>query len=106
MLAGKLGNGGISTAFGMIERDTDAFSVANIDVVVRPTAVLLRAESAAGDTAPVVKDIRFLGDGYSVLLKKEQHELRAKVTELGELGVGQSVQVRFAEEGTFFYNAE
>ncbi len=106
ILAGELTAGGVNTAFGMIERDTGTLSMVDIDVVVRPTAVQLRVESVASVAASVVKDIRFVGDGYSVLVAKEDHELRANVTELGELEVGQRVQVRFAEEGTFFYNAE
>jgi len=109
MFTGRAVEGGVSTALGLIAGDVGGIGTdGEVDVVVRPSAVRLQ-ELAPGQTIDpggpsVIKDIRLLGDAYSVLVGNGEHELRSHTAELGGLAIGQSVQVRFAEEGTFFYN--
>ena len=105
-LPGRVRGGAVETAFGPVPASRARAAIAEtagaeVDVIVRPAGVALR--KAEGESAAIVRDIRFLGDRYLVLAEAEGEVLRASSAELPELRVGDRVVARFRAADTFVY---
>ena len=100
-LRGRMRGGMVATAFGPLPASGRLAAGAEVDVIVRPAGVALR--KAAGESAAVVRDIRFLGDRHLVLVEAGGEVLRASLAELPDVRVGDRVQARFRAADTFVY---
>ena len=100
-LRGRMRGGAVETAFGPVPESGARAAGAEVDVIVRPAGVDLR--KAAGESAAIVRDVRFLGDRYLVLAEADGEVLRANVAELPDLRVGDRVVARFRAADTFVY---
>ena len=105
-LAGRLENGVLATAFGTLtsvanlDVEDDIDGVRDVDVIVRPKAVnLVKANEGAR-----VVDIRFLGEHYSILVKRGGETLRASTPDVPHVGIGDFVAATFHPTETFVYN--
>jgi len=97
--------GAAVTAYGPVP--TENFEDgAPVEVIVRPEAVTLEPARGANDTFRIA-DIRFLGRDWLILLASESfpsfEPLRARVSDLDGLAVGEAVSVRFDPRGTFIF---
>ena len=92
-------NGVVTTGFGVLSHRV-ADLEGEADVIVRPAAVKLRRVP----TGVRVVDIRFLGAGYSVLVESGEETLRASMTDLDGLAIGDLVDATFHPADTFVYN--
>lgn len=100
-LLGRVRGGAVETAFGPLPESAARAAGGEVDVIVRPAGVALR--KAGSESAAVVRDIRFLGDRYVVLVEAEGEVLRASSVELPELRVGDRVAACFRVADTFVY---
>ena len=105
-LRGTIDDGRVTTPFGVLPWSGEA-PHATVDVVVRPAAVTLGKAGPVGNGSERarVDDIRFLGDRYLVLAVAAGETLRASLTALGGLRVGDAVTATFDPAGTFIYPA-
>lgn len=97
--------GAAVTAYGPVP--TENFEDgAPVEVIVRPEAVTLEPARGANETFRIA-DIRFLGRDWLILLASESfpsfEPLRARVSDLDGLAVGEAVSVRFDPRGTFIF---
>lgn len=97
--------GAAVTAYGPVP--TENFEDgAPVEVIVRPEAVTLEPARGANDTFRI-GDIRFLGRDWLILLSSESfpalEPLRARVSDLDGLAVGEAVSLRFDPRGTFIF---
>ena len=68
--------------------------------MIRPDDIQLRPSK---ESTVQIRDIRFLSGQYLLLLSAGDESLRVTTSELGELSVGNNVEVTFrAEEGFVF----
>ena len=81
----------------------DAAAGDEVDVFVRPTAVSLSPAAGDADGTGTVDDVRFLSDGYRVLVAAGGRILRARVADLNGISVGDRVAARFDSAGVFAY---
>lgn len=96
--------GDVTTAFGPLGGDrVEAARGEHVTVLVRPTAVALTKADGRETTSGTVHDVRFLGDRYVVLVGTDGQTLRASVTDLHGIGVGDRVQATFDPTGAFVY---
>ena len=101
-LRGRLANGRVVTGFGVLperKMPAGAGDEAAVDVVVRPAGVSLRKTPRGAR----VDDIRFLGDRFLVLLVAGGETLRASLTDLTDIAVGDCVTADFRSSDTFVY---
>lgn len=98
-LQGTATNGTVTTRFGAFDWTRDDDVDAAVDVVVRPTAVALRRDAGGAR----LEDIRFLGDRWLALVGAEGETLRASLSQLGDLAVGDRVLAAFDRRGVFVY---
>lgn len=102
-LAGTLSSTGVTTAFGSLGGDrVEAACGEEVTVFVRPSAVAL-SKAGDGSTPGTVRDVRFLGDRYVVLVEADGQTLRASVSDLHGIGIGDRVRARFDATGAFVY---
>ena len=99
------GRGAAVTAYGPVP--TENFEDgAPVEVIVRPEAVTLEPARDANDAFSIA-DIRFLGRDWLILLASESfpafEPLRARVSDLDGLAIGEAVSVRFDPRGTFIF---
>ena len=97
--------GAAITAYGPVP--TENFEDgAPVEVIVRPEAVTLEPARDAND-AFRIGDIRFLGRDWLILLSSESfpafEPLRARVSDLEGLAIGEAVSLRFDPRGTFIF---
>ena len=98
-LCGTVSEDGVTTQFGRLALRCNGAAVGDdVDVLVRPTAVSLRSAEAG-----VVDNVRFLGDRHLVLVQADGETLRASVTDLHGIGVGDRVVAEFDPAGVFVY---
>ena len=104
---GTVSAGGVMTSFGRLSvACPDAAEGDQVDVLVRPTAVSLSPVAGDADATGTVDDVRFLSDGYRVLVAAEGRVLRARVPDLNGVAVGARVTARFDVAGVFAYRKE
>lgn len=97
--------GAAVTAYGPVP--TENFEDgAPVEVIVRPEAVTLEPARGANDSFRIA-DIRFLGRDWLILLSSESfpafEPLRARVSDLDGLAIGEAVSLRFDPRGTFIF---
>ena len=97
--------GAAVTAYGPVP--TENFEDgAPVEVIVRPEAVTLEPARDANDAFRIA-DIRFLGRDWLILLSSESfpalEPLRARVSDLDGLAIGEAVSLRFDPRGTFIF---
>ena len=102
-LTGEAQGGIVSTRFGTIEPTAPVHDGA-VEIIVRPDAVSLARAAAGATFAATIDDVRFLGDGCLVLVPAGDEVLRARLSSLGDLAVGDRVAATFHPAGTFVYN--
>ena len=100
-LEGRARDGALATRFGPLPSGCAATS-AQFDVVARPAGVSLR--KADGEADAVVRDIRFLGERYLVVVEADGETLRASLAALPDIAVGDRVVAEFQETDTFIYD--
>ena len=91
----------VNTAFGSftLPGGTPGEDSDRIDLVIRPQDVRL----TAGGSQAMVRDIRFLGDHYLIIVGTENHTLRAVSATEPALVVGDQVEVSLATERVLIY---
>ena len=100
-ISGVVAATGVETQFGRISGPTQSLSEGQTcNVVIRPNDIQLRLSK---ESTVQIRDIRFLSGQYLLLLSAGGESLRVTTSELGELNVGDNVEVAFkAEEGFVF----
>ncbi len=101
-LRGRMREGVAETVFGAVPASgTQAPLSGEVDVVVRPAGIALRKTERAD--AATVRDIRFLGDRYLVLIEAAGEVLRSSCAELPDIRVGDRVIADFRAADAFVY---
>ena len=101
-LPGTAAGGVVYTRFGRFEWSRTALPEGEVDVVARPNAIALRRPGRV-DEAPRIDDIRFLGDRYFLLLRRDDDILRVSATALNGFDVGDPAVAVFEADTTFVY---
>lgn len=101
---GTVAGAGVTTPFGRLPVTcAGAADGDDVDVLVRPTAVSLSPVAGDAEETGTVDDVRFLSDGYRVLVAAGGRILRARVPALNGIAVGDRVSARFDLTGVFAY---
>ena len=104
---GTVSAGGVTTPFGRLPVGCpDAAEGDEVDVLVRPTAVSLSPVAGDADGTGMVDDVRFLSDGYRVLVAAGGRILRARVADLKGMTIGDRVSAKFDLAGVFAYTKD
>ena len=105
IIAGERAAGGAQTAFGTIRRPATGSSAnGNCNVVVRRGGVSFCACAQTSPYAAQVRDLRFLGNGYLVVMEATGQRLRSFSAALPTVKVGDWVNVTFDPASVFIYN--
>ncbi len=99
-LAGTVRDGQVVTAFAAFPAPAGVTEAGNVDVVLRPASLEIRAGPG---TARIV-DVRFQGPGHRVELEAGGERLRALWQSGDPPTLGASVSVRFVPEEVFVYH--
>lgn len=95
---------GVHTAFGVIaRRHKDSAATGRCTLVARRGGVSFNACSTSAPYAAQVRDVRFLGDGYLVVMEARQQRLRSFSATLPTVKVNDWVKVSFDPASVFIY---
>ena len=101
---GRASAASVATPFGPLDHPCLGVEPgAQVDVLIRPSAVALKPAAGAAGACGTVADIRYLGDRHVVLVAADGCTLRASVKDLNGIRAGDLVAATFDAAGTFVY---